>query len=92
MYAVHTTIDTAKIGFFRNYDQDELNGLSSSNKKAWGYIKIAVSQNTFHASDVYNNSGRITFNMMEAQESALEKIWGTPEDDAWDDLYKELNA
>jgi len=91
MYAVHTTIDTSKTGFFRNYEQDELNGLSSSNKKAWGHVKIAVSQNTFQSLDA-DNSGRITFNMMEVQESALEKIWGTPEDDAWDDLYKDLNA
>ena len=91
MYALHTTMDTAKTGFFRNYDQDELNGLSSSNKKAWGHVKIAVSQNTFQAS-VTDTNGRITLNMMEAQESALEKIWGTPEDDAWDDLYKDLNA
>jgi hypothetical protein len=91
MYAVHTTMDTAKTGFFRRHHQDEVNGLSSSNKKAWDRVKITVSQNTFQALDA-DNSGRITFNMMEAQEAALEKIWGTPEDDVWDDLYKELNA
>lgn len=90
MYAVHTTVDTTNATFFRKkYDQDHLNGLSSSIKKAWNSLNITVSQNT---PKTLNNNGRITASMMEAQELALKKIWDTPENDAWDDLYKELNA
>lgn len=89
MYAIHTTIDTTNTAMIRNYDQDMVNGLSSSSKKAWGNFQISVSKNNYKTTKI---NSRISLDMMKVQEVAVKKVWDTPENDAWDDLYKELNA
>jgi hypothetical protein len=89
MYAIHTTIDTANTAMIRNYDQDMVNSLSSSSKKAWENVQISVSKNNYKTMKI---NSRISLDMMKAQEVAVKKIWDTPENDVWDDLYKELNA
>jgi len=89
MYAIHTTIDTTNTAMIRNYDQDMINGLSSSSKNAWSNFQISVSKNNYITTKI---NSRISLDMMKAQEVAVGKIWDTPENDAWDDLYKELNA
>lgn len=89
MYAIHTTIDITNTAMIRNYGQDMINGLLSSSKNSWRNFEISVSKNNYKTT---KTNSRISLDMMKAQEVAVGKIWDTPENDAWDDLYKELNA
>lgn len=59
----------------------------SSTKRAWKSIQISVTKK-----ENVRNTGHITKSMIEAQELSLAKIWNTPENDVWDDFYKELDA
>lgn len=60
----------------------------SSTKRAWKSIQVSVTKKE----NTRINTGHITKGMIEAQELSLTKIWDTPENDVWDDFYKELDA
>ena len=58
--------------------------LTSSIKNAWDDMQITVSENV-----VDTNIAR---QMLKQQEATVRKIWNTPENDQWDELYKDLHA
>lgn len=57
---------------------------TSSVKNAWDNICVTVSENV-----VDTNIAR---QMQKQQELTVKKIWDTPENDQWDELYKALYA
>ena len=62
--------------------------VTSSIKKAWSSIKIS----TTDATRVDIKEASITPEILQAQGASLEKIWNTPENDVWDEYYKNTNG
>ncbi len=58
--------------------------LTSSVKNAWEDIQVTVSEKIVNTN--------IARQMLKEQEATIQKIWDTPENDQWDELYKALHA
>lgn len=86
MYALTQRRDT-NIG----YDYSHLPvSISTSIKKTWDKVSVSVASEREQYTLVFDDN--VSRKMIKAQEAALSKIWGGSENDAWDDLYKEINA
>lgn len=65
---------------------------TASPKKGW---ISATTSSTSHSYAIKQQAIKISkenFILYEAQEQTLLKIWSLPEEDVWDELYKEMNV
>ena len=58
--------------------------LTSSIKNAWRSMHVTVSEKVIDTN--------IARQMLKQQEATIKKIWDTPENDQWDELYKDMHA
>lgn len=64
--------------------------ISASIVKAKNWIQTSVASEKEQAFPLFDN--QVNRKMIKAQEATLAKIWDGAENDAWDELYKKLNA
>jgi len=88
MYAI-CDIPIAPTTVINRYYSNHTVKISSSNKKAWNDVFITVTKE--YMPDISGNKN-ISHDFINAQELAIKKLWESPENDIWDNLYQELNA
>ena len=68
--------------------------ISDSASTGWNNLKTSIAEIVVISTvservDTWEDSKEV---FMKAQENSLQKVWGSPAEDHWDDLYNQLNA
>ena len=82
MYTTHSTPIVPDTTFIQKYHQTA--GLSSSIKKAGIPREVTVTWEKDIQLEIMEHRSE---DMMMAQQLSVEKIWNSPEDDVWDEMY-----